>query len=211
MLAVAQPLEQHHFGGHQLGPCRGQAVKSGVTVALGAAYKWSTGSETGSFTVTQAATITGHANMMLLAIPGAHATSPPEAGGAASGTNSNADAGSISASWGTLETLWMTFCGVGETATAGSFQGVIGGPGSGWGDFAETNISADVVGGMDMGISFLQSTTTPQDPAAFNTDTSNARWRAATIGVCFREQLVDCVAESPTDRRVAFEIGRAHV
>lgn len=28
--------------------------------------------------------------------------------------------------------------------------------------------------------------------------------RAATIGICFREQLVDCVVESPADRRVAF-------
>jgi 5-formyltetrahydrofolate cyclo-ligase len=28
--------------------------------------------------------------------------------------------------------------------------------------------------------------------------------RRATLGVCFREQLVDCVAEEPADRRVAF-------
>jgi 5-formyltetrahydrofolate cyclo-ligase len=28
--------------------------------------------------------------------------------------------------------------------------------------------------------------------------------RRATVGVCFREQVVDCVAESATDRRVAF-------
>ena len=50
---------------------------TGTTLAIGAAYKWSTGSETGTFTVTQAATVTGDASMMLLSIPGAHLTTPP--------------------------------------------------------------------------------------------------------------------------------------
>lgn len=155
-----------------------------TTVAIGAAYKWSTGSETGTFTVAQAATITGHANMILLSIPGAHLTTPPEAGGRASSTNSNADAGSLDpAGWATEDTLWITLCGVGETATGGAFQGVIGGPGGSWTDFDETAISGDVVGGMDMGIAFLQSAVASVDPDAFNTDVSNARWGAITIAV----------------------------
>ena len=47
------------------------------SMTMGIAYKWSTGSETGTFTITQAATITGGAVMFLMAIPGAHATTPP--------------------------------------------------------------------------------------------------------------------------------------
>ena len=154
------------------------------TVAIGGAYKWSTGSETGTFTVTQAATVTGHANMMLMSIHGAHFTTPPEFGGSVASTNSNADAGSYTTSaWGVEDTLWITVCGVGETSTAGSFQGVIGGPSSPWTDYAETAISQDVVGGMDMGISFNQESSDTVDPGAFNTDTSNTRWRAVTIAV----------------------------
>ena len=46
-----------------------QMTTNSSTMAIGAAYKWSTGSETGTFTVTQAATITGGASLILLSIP----------------------------------------------------------------------------------------------------------------------------------------------
>ena len=62
-----------------------------TTMCIGAAYKWSTGSETGTIAVTQVATITGHASMVLLAIPGTHATTPPEAGSYASSTAGTAN------------------------------------------------------------------------------------------------------------------------
>src|SRR5215207_11212143 len=45
---------------------------------FGAAYKWSTGGETGTFTATQAATVNGDAAMILLSIPGPHASTVPE-------------------------------------------------------------------------------------------------------------------------------------
>ena len=153
-----------------------------TTMAIGCAYKWSTGSETGTFAVTQAGTITGQAGLIVMAIPGAHATSPPEAGGRASSTNSNSDPGSLSPSWGAEDTLWIALSGVGETATGGSFQGNIGGP-SGWTDYVETGITQDVIGGLGAAVAFLQANATSEDPPTFNTDASNARWGAITIAV----------------------------
>lgn len=151
------------------------------TCAIGAAYKFSTGSETGTFTVTQAS-VTGHAVMWLMSIAGAHASAAPEGTGTATGTNSNADSPSHTASWGSDDNLWIAVADVGETSTAGAFQGVIGSP-SGYGDELRSAVSADVVGGVQGSVAFLQSAVATEDPAAWNTDTSNARWRAATIAV----------------------------
>ena len=153
-----------------------------TTMAIGCAYKWSTGSETGTFAVTQAGTITGQAGLIVMAIPGAHATSPPEAGGRASSTNSNSNPGSLAPSWGAEDTLWIALSGVGETSTGGSFQGNIGGP-SGWTDYVETGVTQDVVGGLGAAVAFLQANATSEDPPTFNTDASNARWGAITIAV----------------------------
>lgn len=151
-------------------------------VSIGCAYKFSTGSETGTFTVTSSDTSTNDYATILLSIPGAHASAAPEAGGYATGTNSNADPGSITPSWGSDDNLWIAVCGVGETSTAGSFTGVIGVP-SGYSDEAASGISADVVGGIEGSAAFLQNAAASEDPATFNTDTSNARWGAITIAV----------------------------
>lgn len=154
-----------------------------TTMAIGCAYKWSDGTETGTFAVTQAGAITGHAAFILMSIPGAHATSPPEAGGRASGVNSNADSGSFNPSWAAEDILWITVCGDGETSTAGSYQGIIGGPGGSYTDDAVTGISGDVVGGVEGGVSFRQLNADSEDPTAWNTDVSNARWGAIVIAV----------------------------
>ena len=152
-------------------------------LSIGVAYKWSTGSETGTFTVTSADTSTNDSCFILLSIAGAHASTPPEAGGYAVGTNSNADSGSLNPSgWDVEDTLWISAVGIGETSTAGAFQGIIGGP-SGWSDLYESGISEDAVGGIEGGVAFLQSAVASVDPPAFNTDTSNARWGAITIAV----------------------------
>ena len=71
-----------------------QMTTSGSTMCVGAAYKWSTGSETGTFTVTQASP-TGHASMCLLSIAGTHASTVPEAGTIANDTAAAADPGSF--------------------------------------------------------------------------------------------------------------------
>lgn len=154
-----------------------------TTLSIGCAYKFSTGSETGTFTVTTADASTNDSAFILLSIAGAHASTPPESGGYATGVNSNADSGTLNPSgWDTEDTLWISVAGVGETATGGAFQGIIGGP-TGYSDLAVTGISADVVGGIDGGAAFLQSAVASEDPPAYNTDTSNSRWGAITIAI----------------------------
>lgn len=149
--------------------------------SIGAAYKFSTGSETGTFTVTQAATVTGHAAMFLLAIPGAHATAPPEAGTIAHGTSSSADPGSFSPSWGSDDTLWISTAIFGETATAGSFTGWSASPTN-----YNTGVgpaTTDVVGGIASGIAFRQNTAASEDVGTWSGDTSNARNSQLLIAV----------------------------
>lgn len=154
-----------------------------TTVSIGCAYKWSTGSETGTFTVTSADTSTNDYATILLSIPGAHASTPPEAGGYANGTNAAADPGSLNPSgWGTEDTLWIAVAGIGETSTSGTFTGATGAP-STYSDYADTGISADVVGGMEGAVAFLQSAAASVDPGTFTSDTSNSRWGAITIAV----------------------------
>lgn len=157
---------------------------SSTTMAVGIAYKWSTGSETGTFSVTQAATITGHANMILLSIPGAHATTPPEASVKADGTTSIANPAAFTPSgWGSEDTLWIATGGAGETSLTGSFTGMGSAPAS-YTDYAETGISADVVGGVGAAVAFHQFNVPSEDIAGFTgVDTSNARNSAVIIAV----------------------------
>jgi hypothetical protein len=158
-----------------------------TTMAIGLAYKWSTGSETGTFAVTQAGTITGHAAMIVLSIPGAHLSTPPEAGGRASGTSAAANPGSLNpAGWGTEDTLWICVGGSGETSTSGAFQGLAGAGGgnpTNYGDNIATGISADVVGGVEGGAYFRQLNAASEDVGAISPDTSNARNAAVVIAV----------------------------
>lgn len=156
---------------------------SSTTMAIGAAYKFSTGSETGTFTVAIASTVTGDGAVIVLSIPDAHPSAAPEAGGRADGTNAaQADATSLSPSWGAADTLWIAVSGDGETSTAGAYNGISAGP-SGYGDLFTGTISADKVGGIQSGVAFLQSNAASEDPGAWTADTSNARHAALTIAV----------------------------
>lgn len=157
-------------------------VGASTNICIGAAYKWSTGSETGTFTVTQVATITGHAALILMSIPNAHASSPPEGGVYASGTSTAANPGSFAPSWGNQEVLWISVGANGETATGGTFGGLTGSPTNYSGD-VESAISADAVGGITLGVGFRQLEAASEDPAAWSLDTSNARNAAALIAV----------------------------
>lgn len=150
---------------------------------VGIAYKWSTGSETGTFTVTQGGTVTGHAAMILLSIPGAHASTAPEVLAAlATGTSTAANPGSLSPSWGAEDTLWIAVRGSGETSTSGTFTG-LGNPPSNYTDSAQTGISGDAVGGVEAGTSFRQLNAASEDVGAGTCDTSNARNCAIVIAV----------------------------
>jgi hypothetical protein len=155
-----------------------------TTMAIGMAYKWSTGSETGTIAVTQAATITGHAAMFLLSIPGAHPTTPPEAGGRASGTSAAANPTSLDpAGWGSEDTLWIAVGANGEDATTGSFTGVASPGPTNYTDYAESGISGDVVGGVEAAVAFRQIAAASEDVGVWSVDLSNARNAAVVIAV----------------------------
>lgn len=153
----------------------------GSTMGIGAAYKFSTGSETGTFTVTQAATVTGHASLHLMSISGAHATAPPEGGSFVSGTTSAADPGAFSPSWGADDTLWISIGANGETSLTGSFTGFSASPTNY--STAVGTITTDVIGGIANAVAFRQLNTASEDVGTWSLDTSNARNAAAVIAV----------------------------
>ena len=157
-----------------------------ATVSIGCAYKWSTGSETGTFTVTSADASTNDSAFFLLSIPGANATTPPEAGGYATGTTTACLSGALDpGGWGAEDTLWITAAAVGETGTGGTFTGIGTGIPTNYSDLVDTGISADVVGGIEGAVAFRQLNASSEGgtDADFANDTSNARWGAITIAV----------------------------
>jgi len=154
------------------------------TPGIGAAYKWSTGSETGTFTVAVAGGAAGSdAAFVLMSIPGAHATTPPEGGSRADNTSAAADPVSFDpAGWGTEDTLWIVFGLSGETATTGSYTGIASAP-TNFTDYSESGITADVVGGVEGAVAFRQLNAASVDVGGFTLDTSNARNAAIVIAV----------------------------
>jgi hypothetical protein len=157
---------------------------SGSTVGLGAAYKWSTGSETGTFTVTQAGTPTGFAAMVLLSIPLAHASTPPEAGGFATGTSSAADATSLNpAGWDTEDTLWIGVNVNGETSGSGTWTANNGAPTNYTDYVGSAPADTSTVGQVAIAVAFRQLNAASEDPGAFSQDTSNTRSGACIIAV----------------------------
>jgi hypothetical protein len=153
-----------------------------TTMAIGAAYKFSTGSETGTFTVTQAATVSGEAAMFLLAVTGNHASTPPEATAIANGTAAAADPAALSPSWGADDTLWIAVAGNGETNTAGAWDGLTTAP-TNYSNTALAASGTDVVGSTDGGVAFRQNNTASEDVGTWTQDLSNARNSALTIAV----------------------------
>jgi len=152
-------------------------------VAIGCAYKFSTGSETGTFTVTQAATITGGASMMLLSIAGAHATTPPEAGGYASGTGAANPAAFNPTGWDVEDTLWIAVTGNGESSASGTWIGVTSAPTNYTGYVDAATADTSTLGEIEIAAAFRQNTVASEDVGAFTGDTSNARDATIVIAV----------------------------
>ena len=155
-----------------------------ATMAIGVAWKISTGSETGTFTVTTADTSTNDSVMILMSIPGVHATLAPEvsvmttsaAAPPAVGTTLNPT------NWDVAETLWIAVGGSGETATTGSYTGMASAP-TNYTDYSDSGITADVVGGVEAAVAFRQLAAASEAPGAWGGDTSNARGAALVIAV----------------------------
>jgi hypothetical protein len=160
---------------------------SATDMSIGAAYKWSTGSETGTFDVTVGATVTGHAGLILLSIPGAHLSTPPEGGTIAVGTSTVANPGALDpAGWGTEDTLWISVAASGEVTLTGSYtgMGLAAGPPTNYGSAVSTGESADAIGAVALAVAFRQNATSSEDVAAWTAvDTSNARNAALVIAV----------------------------
>lgn len=156
-----------------------------TTLAIGMAYKWSDGTETAAPTVTQAGTITGDASMILLSIPGAHATTPPEAGSRASGTTAGADPASFDpAGWASEDTLWISVIGNGMTNASGTWTGTDATAPTNFTDRVDTNASdTSTIGDVEAAVSFRQQNASAQDVAAAPGDLSNARNAAVVIAV----------------------------
>jgi hypothetical protein len=156
---------------------------SGTTNVIGAAYKWSDGTETGAITVTQAATITGHASMILLSIPGTHPATPPEAGTAATGTGTAAPPSFNPAGWDVEETLWIAVNANGMTSGTGSWTANNSAPAN-YSDYIGTNPPDNsVVGQVAAAVAFRQLEAASDAPGAFAQDTSNARNTAVLFAV----------------------------
>lgn len=161
---------------------------AGTFPTYGYAYKWSDGTETGTFSATQAATITGHAAFILMSIPLAHPSTPPESISGSRATNAvpTASGPAFDPSWGSEDTLWIAVGGSGENATAGSFTGPGATPPTGYSNQVTTALSGDVVGGVQMAVSFKQfaGETDDTDPISYSAmDTSNARHFVSVIAV----------------------------
>lgn len=155
-----------------------------TTMGIGCAYKWSTGSETGTFTVTSADTSTNDSAFCLLSIPGAHKTTAPEAGqyASAAGAPPAVAAALNPANWGNEDTLWIAVGGSGETSTVGNYDGISAAP-TNYTSYSDSGISADVVGGVEGAVAFRQLNAASEAPGAWTGDTSNARGAAIVIAV----------------------------
>jgi len=149
-----------------------------ATMATGMAHKWSTGSETGTISVTLAATVTGHAVWILLSIPGAHASTAPVGNTRNFGTTAAALSNALTPSWGADDTLWIAVGGCGEDAITGSWTGMGATAPTNFGSLVGTATPDNsVVGQVDGAVAFRQTNQATQ--ASSQTfaavDISNAR------------------------------------
>lgn len=148
---------------------------------IGAAYKFATGSETGTFTVTSVASV--RSVMFLMTIPGAHASTPPEATAKADGTTTAANPAALVPSWGADDTLWIAAGVNGEISLTGSFTGITAAP-TNYTSYAESGIiGGDVVGALEGAVAFRQNNTASEDVAAFALDVGAAGSSQITIAV----------------------------
>lgn len=145
-----------------------------TTMGIGCAYKWSTGSEIGTFTVTSADASTTDRQMILLSIPGAHASTPPESTTIVNGTSSVPSIPTLTPSWGAEDTLFIAVGGAGENSTSGTFTGISGAP-TDFTDLYTAVLSADAVGGVEAAVAFRQFNSVASGGGNFSIDTSNAR------------------------------------
>jgi hypothetical protein len=157
-----------------------------TTMAIGVAEKIITNPPEVGVSVTQAGTITGHAALIAMVISGTHSSTPSEVGGRGSSAAGGIVTSAFNpAGWDTPEeTLWILVGAHGETSLTGSYTGIGTGTPSPFGNVAKTGMSGDVIGAVEGGVAFNQSTSASDLGTAWSgTDTSNARGAAVMIAV----------------------------
>lgn len=154
-------------------------------MCVGMAYKVASGTESGSLTVTQGGTITGDASMILLSIPGAHASTPPEAGSRAVGTSAAADPASFNPTgWDAEDTLWISVVGSGMTSGTGSWTATGTTAPTNYTDRVDTNATdTSTTGDCEAAVAFRQLNAASEDVGTAGVDTSNARNVAVVVAV----------------------------
>jgi hypothetical protein len=153
-----------------------------VPGAIGAAYKFSDGTETGTFTVTSAGS--HRSAMFLLSIKGAHATTPPEATTRATGTTAAADPAALDpAGWVAEDTLWIAVANNDETSLTGSFTGITAAPTNYTGYVDSGIIGGDVIGALEGAVAFRQLNASSEDVGGFTLDVGAAANSALLIAV----------------------------
>lgn len=173
-----------------------------TTPAIGIATKISTGSETGTFAVTQAATVTGHCSLFVMAIAGARLGGTVlEVTAVATGTGAAADPGALNpANWDVEDTLWIAAAMNGETSTTGSWTG-LGTPTAptNYSNANSPGIGTDAVGGIHAAVAFRQNAVSSENVGTWTgQDTSNAR--NAAILIAIRPAIPDKVGSGISPR-----------
>jgi hypothetical protein len=144
-----------------------------------------TGSETGTVTVTRSGTLVGDASMIVLVIPGAHATTDPEATVMATAANATPGAApaTLTPSWGAEDTLWIGVNGSGMTSATSTWTGTTGAPTNYTGYFDTAAADTSTVGDFDMAVAFRQLNAASETMAGFAVDATLNRTSALLIAV----------------------------
>lgn len=159
---------------------------SSTTMGVGVAYKIASGTESGSLTVSQAGTVTGHASLCLMAIPGAHTSTAPEVlSPKADATTAQPDPASFDpANWGTEDTLWIAVYCSGMTSGTGTWIATGTTTPTNYTNWADSNTADNsTVGQTEIAVTFRQVNAASEDAGVAGVDTSNARSSAFVIAV----------------------------
>jgi hypothetical protein len=156
------------------------ASGTNIPPSIGAAYKFSDGTETGTFTVTSAGS---HRSVMfLLSIKGAHASTVPEATTRATDTTAAADPAALNpGGWDAEDTLWIAVGVNSETSLTGSFTGITAAPTNYTGYVDSGIIGGDVIGALEAAVSFRQLNAASEDVGTYTLDVGAAANSALVI------------------------------
>ena len=149
---------------------------NGTTPGLHVAYLIASGGET-TVTVTMSAAARSQHLAIRISAASWHGTTPPEVAAAVTGISANPNSGSLTPSWGSEDTLWIT--------TFGQDDPAVRFPVTGWPtNYTDNNLSNGTGDASTAGIALAtrELATATEDPGAFTTTGSDG-FVASTIAV----------------------------